>query len=219
MSRDLIWRLVREWKLQSLGVLKIFHGSLHDFLAGGPSSREKHLNKFFQFFSQGFWRLVRDSFQSRKSCVLRFKNSLLKKKKISFPSFILTIHCLVHSSLSHKLTVFLTKIHQFSSSSLLQTSRKGMGFLFFLKHFMFITFDFLIFELLLRFEKCVVRIWVEFILLSLLNGCCWYWSNDACFTYFHVCFSFLSSISWLCCVVHIIPMVKCLVDIFLCFWG
>ena len=156
MSRDLIWRLVREWKLQSLGVLKIFHGSLHDFLAGGPSSREKHLNKFFQFFSQGFWRLVRDSFQSRKSCVLRFKNSLLKKKKISFPSFILTIHCLVHSSLSHKLTVFLTKIHQFSSSSLLQTSRKGMGFLFLSKHFMFITFDFLIFELLLRFEKCVV---------------------------------------------------------------
>ena len=36
---------------------------------------------------------------------------------------------------------------------------------------------------------------------------------------FHVYFSFLSIIPCLCCVVHIIPMVKCLVDIFLCFWG
>ena len=175
MSRNSIWRLVREWKLQLLSVLKIFHNSLCDFLVGGPSSCEKHLDKFFQFFSQGFWWLVRDSFQSQKSCVLRFKDSLLNKKKKSvFPcSFWLFIVLSIH--LSHKLTVFLTKIRQFSSSSLLQTSRKGMGFLFFSKHFIFITFDFLIFELLLRFEKCDVWIWVGFILLSLLNGCCWYW--------------------------------------------
>ena len=32
---------------------------------------------------------------------------------------------------------------------------------------------------------------------------------------FHVCFSFLSSILCLCCVVHITPMVKCLIGIFL----
>ena len=36
---------------------------------------------------------------------------------------------------------------------------------------------------------------------------------------FHVCLSFFSIILCLCCVVHIIPMAKCLVDIFLCFCG
>ena len=98
MSRDSVWRLVCEWKLQSRGVLKMFRYSHRNFLADGPSSREKHLDKFFQFLTQGFWRFVRNSFQLRKSCVLRFKDSFLKK--FSFPSFILTVHCLVRSSLS-----------------------------------------------------------------------------------------------------------------------
>ena len=75
MSRDSIWRLMREWKLQSRGVLRMFRSSHHDFLVDGPSSREKHLDKFFQFLSQGFWRLVRNSFQLQKSCVLQFKDS------------------------------------------------------------------------------------------------------------------------------------------------
>ena len=35
---------------------------------------------------------------------------------------------------------------------------------------------------------------------------------DACFTCFHVCFSFFSMVLDLSCVVHIIPMVKCLID-------
>ena len=216
MSRDSVWRLVCEWKLQSRGVLKMFRCSHRNFLADGPSSREKHLDKFFQFLTQGFWRFVRNSFQLRKSCVLRFKDSFLKK--FSFPSFILTVHCLVSSSLSQTHRVS-HKIHHFSSSSLVQTSRKGMGFLFFSKHSMFITFDFLIFELFLRFEKCDVRIWVGFTLLSLLNGFCWYCFNDACFTCFHVCFSFLSSVSWLYCVVHIMLIVKCLKDSYLWFSG
>ena len=34
---------------------------------------------------------------------------------------------------------------------------------------------------------------------------------------FHVCLSFFSIIHCVCSVVHIIPMVKCLIDIFLCF--
>ena len=133
MSHDSIWRLVRKWKLQSLGVLKIFHGSLRDFLAGGPSSREKHLDKFFKFFSQGFWRLVHDSFQSRKLRVLQFKDSLLKKK-ISFPSFILTIHCLVHSSLSqtHRVSHKNPPIFFIISTS---NFKKRYGFSIFLKAF------------------------------------------------------------------------------------
>ena len=45
------WRLVREWKVQSRGLLKDFRGSACDSLAGRPSSREKHLEKFFKFLS------------------------------------------------------------------------------------------------------------------------------------------------------------------------
>ena len=40
----------------------MFHGSLRDFLAGGTSSREKHLDKFYQFLSQGYQRLVCEGF-------------------------------------------------------------------------------------------------------------------------------------------------------------
>ena len=42
------WRLVREWKVQSRGSLRDFRGSARDLLAGRPSSREKHLEKFFK---------------------------------------------------------------------------------------------------------------------------------------------------------------------------
>ena len=57
------WRLVREWKVQSRSLLRDFRGSARDSLAGRPSSREKHLEKFFQmFFLECFgsliWRLV-----------------------------------------------------------------------------------------------------------------------------------------------------------------
>ena len=45
------WRLVREWKVQSRGLLRDFRGSARDSLAGRPSSREKHLEKFFKFLS------------------------------------------------------------------------------------------------------------------------------------------------------------------------
>ena len=45
------WRLVREWKVQSRGLLRDFHGSARDSLVGKPSSREKQLEKFFKFLS------------------------------------------------------------------------------------------------------------------------------------------------------------------------
>ena len=44
------WRLVREWKVQSRDSLRDFRGSARDSLAGRPSSREKHLEKFFKIF-------------------------------------------------------------------------------------------------------------------------------------------------------------------------
>ena len=145
------------------------------------SQSRKTLGQIFQILPQGFfcdlvWRLVCDSFQSQKSRVLH-NDGLFQdrfQKLFSFPSFTLTVHCLVRSSLSQTHRVSL-KNPPFSSSSLLQTSRKGMGFLFFSKYFMFISFFSLVFELLLRFEKCDVRIWVGFILLSLLNGVFCFW--------------------------------------------
>ena len=45
------WRLVREWKVQSRGLLRDFGGSARDSLAGRPSSREKHLEIFLTFMS------------------------------------------------------------------------------------------------------------------------------------------------------------------------
>ena len=45
------WRLVREWKVQSRGSLRDFRGLARDLLAGRPSSREKHLEKFFKLLS------------------------------------------------------------------------------------------------------------------------------------------------------------------------
>jgi len=51
VSAGIFWRLVREWKVQSRGSLRDFRGSARDSLAGRPSSREKHLEKFFKFLS------------------------------------------------------------------------------------------------------------------------------------------------------------------------
>ena len=53
----LFWRLVREWKVQLRGSLRDFRGSSRDLLAGRPSSREKHLDKFSKFCSCVLWRL------------------------------------------------------------------------------------------------------------------------------------------------------------------
>ena len=173
---------------------------------------------FSKFCHKGFGDLfvTHISRKNRVFCTLRivFKNFSV------FPwTFWLFIVLSVH--LSHKLTVFSLKIHHFSSSSLLQTSRKGMGFLFFSKYFMFIAFDFLIFEFLLRFENMMFEYGLGnfFFLLSLLYGFCWSWLYDAYFTCFHAYFSFLSCIFCWCYVVHIISMVKCLIGIFLYSWG
>ena len=45
------WQLVHEWKVQSWGLLRDFRGSARDSLSGRPSSREKHLEKFFKLLS------------------------------------------------------------------------------------------------------------------------------------------------------------------------
>ena len=45
------WQLVHEWKVQSRGLLRDFHDSARDSLAGRPSNREKYLENFFKILS------------------------------------------------------------------------------------------------------------------------------------------------------------------------
>ena len=67
-SRELagwFWRLVHEWKVQSRGVHRDFHGSARDSLASETSSHEKHLANFFKtfglkYFGRWPWRLTSD---------------------------------------------------------------------------------------------------------------------------------------------------------------
>ena len=72
----LVWRLVREWEVQSRGLHRDFHGSTRDSLAGRPSSREKHLEIFITFLSLSVLAASPgDSLQSQKTCVLHFEDS------------------------------------------------------------------------------------------------------------------------------------------------
>ena len=74
---------------------------LRDLLASRPSSHEKYLDKFFKICHMGFWRLVRDSFQSRKTCVLHNEGYFQGcfQKLFIFPSHLVTVHNLVRPSL------------------------------------------------------------------------------------------------------------------------
>ena len=69
--RDSWWRLVRGWKVQSRELYRDFRGLACDFLAGRPSSREKHLEKFSSIlFSKCFAAYPGNLTQSRKLRVL-----------------------------------------------------------------------------------------------------------------------------------------------------
>ena len=86
------WRLVRECKVQSRGLLRDFRGLARDSLAGRPSNREKHLEIFFQTcvfecFGGLNWRLCGDSFQSQKTRVLAKIGAIFKF--FCFPSIFL----------------------------------------------------------------------------------------------------------------------------------
>ena len=77
------WRLVREWKVQSRGLLRDFRGSARDSLAGRPFSREKHLKIFFKFLSSSVlaaW--TGDSVATQSSREKR----VFGRNRVSFPS-------------------------------------------------------------------------------------------------------------------------------------
>ena len=58
VSRGSVWQLVRGWKVQSRGVHRDFCDLPRDFLVGRLSNREKHLEKFSDFWFLSFSRLV-----------------------------------------------------------------------------------------------------------------------------------------------------------------
>ena len=116
------WRFVREWKVQSRGLLRDFRGSARNSLAGRPSSREKHLEKFFQIFvlecfSGLIWRLFGDSFQSRKSRVLEIQGQFLNFFVFprSFCDYSLSLStALTHS---HRASIFDLHCYFFSAQN------------------------------------------------------------------------------------------------------
>ena len=82
LSREfvgLFWWLVREWKVQSWGLLRDFCVSACDSLAGRPSSREKHLKNFFKILSlsvlAAWLGVLLATHFSRKTRVLHSKGS------------------------------------------------------------------------------------------------------------------------------------------------
>ena len=152
-----------------------FYGSLCDFLVGGPSSRKKHLENFSKILSlKCLVTCLGDLFATWFSCEKCMSCAL----RTVFPRTFLIVHCHVRTTFSQTHHVLL-KNPLFSSFSQLQSSRKGMGFSSFSKYFMFIALDFLIFELMLSFEKLEFQIlvWVyltEFVKCILLTLRIWY---------------------------------------------
>ena len=162
-SRPQSWKRFR--KISKFWVCDIFTTQFGDWFTSGSSSCEFYSKSFAaplttfsqvdlpvtkitwtnfsKFVTQDFvdlnWWLVRDSLQSQKTRVLHNEGYFqgTYQKIFIFPSHIVIVHCLplLNSPCS------LTK-PPFSSSSLHQSSRKGMGSLFFSKYFMFLALDF-----------------------------------------------------------------------------
>ena len=130
VSRDSVWRLVREWKVQSWGDLEIFMAYL-----ATPSQVELLVAKntqinFSKFFSWVFWRLALATC-SRLDSVAKIACFAQIGQFLNFFSFSLKllwlfIVCLTWNTL--KLTMSLSNklpfLHHFNSKS----SRKRYGF-------------------------------------------------------------------------------------------
>ena len=197
--------------------------SHRNLLASGTSSHKKHLDKFFKIFHTSFWRLALATC-SRLIPVMKnvcsaqwrlFSGQFSKTFQFSLAFCDCSLSC---PFLSLTNSPCLLQNPPFSSASLHQYSRTRFGFSYFLKDFHVSSLWFLGLCVLLSIEKYVVRIWFGYSLLSLLIGICLFSTYYAFNTWFHVCFSFFSSLSCLCCVVHIMLIVKCFIDTFLCLW-
>ena len=109
-----------EWKHQSQGLLRRFRGSPCDWLAGGTSSREKHLDNFFflsKFCLMHFWQLALATCSQLNPVAknLSFSQwgsfSGQVSKLFIFPSHLLIIHLLVYLSLFQNHRVHSQTLH------------------------------------------------------------------------------------------------------------
>ena len=110
----------------------------------------------------------------------------------------------------------------FSSSILHQSSRKGMGFLLFSMYFKFLALVFLDFVYMLRNGNMVVEYGFVDVLMSRIYGFCSFFFGIMLILHvLHVCSSFLCIVLCfvLCCVVHTMFMIKCLLAVFVCLFG
>ena len=157
----------------------MFHDTRRDYLAGRPSSHEKHLDKFSNFCLRSFGDMFTThcSRENRVFCNLR----TVFKKIFNFPSFILTVHCLVLSSLSqtHCVSHKNPPIFFIISTS---NFKKRYGFSIFLKAFLVYNLWFLDFWVVVEIWKlcCLNMGWVyfiefvEWVLLILIIWCLFY---------------------------------------------
>ena len=134
------WWLVREWKVQSRGVHRDFHGLACDSLANETFSCEKHLEIFFQIFRlEVFWRLTlatgwRLVSVAKIACFVKIKQFFFffnNKTLFQFSLNLLWLFIVFFVWTSLNDTVFTHKL-SLISLFLHQSLRKGMDFVSFL---------------------------------------------------------------------------------------
>ena len=201
----------------------MLHDSLCDLLATGPSNHEKHLNKFFKICGMGCWRL---DLVTCSRLILVAKNACFAQiglysrqfsKLFSFPC-ITCLFIVLSASPSSKITIFShkTSIFFINPSSIF---KKRYGFSLILKVFYVSSPRFLGFCVFVEIWKYDVRIWLSMFCWVLFMGFVGFVSIMLIIHVLHVCFSFLCIIPYLCRVVYIMSMIKCLIDVFLCLFG
>ena len=210
-------------EVQSQKSYRKFCDSTHNSLAGGTSSCEKHLEKFFKIFVLSVLVTcpgdLNATWLSRENRVFCANRSVFKTFWV-FPRTFVIVHCLPRFYLSQTHWVTLEKppfVHHFNFN----LQEKGMGFLILTIYFMFFALDFLICELLLSIVIYGVSGMGWFILLSLFDWVLWgliKWCLIYLIPWMCLCFEHVIYFN-LCCAMHFMLVVICLKDSFLCFWG
>ena len=137
--------------------------SRHNLLTGGPSSREKHLNKFFKICNTGFWRLDLVTCSqlipvAKNVCFALwglFLGQFSKTLHFSLAYYDYSLSCPFLSLTNSPCS--LQKNPPFSSSFLHKSSRKGTGSIFFSMYFTFLALDFLDCMFVLKSENMMFK--------------------------------------------------------------
>ena len=162
------WRLVHEWRVQSRGVHRDFHGSARDSLADRPSSHEKHLEIFFTILSLSVLvarpgDLLVTHF-NRKKRVFCISKTVFKTFSVFRSNF--CDYSLSSPFLSQKLTQTLLKLHFYIISSQIFKKMYGFSLFHFIVHVLSLLFLFLwVFWGHYDFVKCHTHSRIYFILV------------------------------------------------------